>query len=307
MQASVLHLDSAAGRGNLRLGKVPWADTSWLVRLAVCANPSCGCPDVELECIPEGPISGDRRQGFRFWLDVEKRELFHGGDPMPPPESLAFGAAVAAELGEVDWLALSECLRETKARQLRESAGHEGTFPPEVLSGEVFMVGYAEIFPRASGFEFQIDSENWLADDQYCVNPECRCREALLSFIPLSDEAPPESIPDAPAAFYDYKRARFTPAHEPSGQPALAELFRLLRQAHPNLELQLKQRHLEMRTLYRQALQNRSEAESGDAQSETASGITSPAPVQKDRSAKAGRNDPCPCGSGRKYKKCCGR
>lgn len=22
---------------------------------------------------------------------------------------------------------------------------------------------------------------------------------------------------------------------------------------------------------------------------------------------KVGRNDPCPCGSGRKYKKCCGR
>jgi uncharacterized protein YecA (UPF0149 family) len=22
--------------------------------------------------------------------------------------------------------------------------------------------------------------------------------------------------------------------------------------------------------------------------------------------AKAGRNDPCPCGSGKKYKKCCG-
>jgi uncharacterized protein len=24
------------------------------------------------------------------------------------------------------------------------------------------------------------------------------------------------------------------------------------------------------------------------------------------RAAKIGRNDPCPCGSGRKYKKCCG-
>jgi uncharacterized protein YecA (UPF0149 family) len=23
-------------------------------------------------------------------------------------------------------------------------------------------------------------------------------------------------------------------------------------------------------------------------------------------SAKIGRNDPCPCGSGKKYKKCCG-
>jgi preprotein translocase subunit SecA len=27
----------------------------------------------------------------------------------------------------------------------------------------------------------------------------------------------------------------------------------------------------------------------------------------KRESAKVGRNDPCPCGSGKKYKKCCGR
>jgi preprotein translocase subunit SecA len=30
-----------------------------------------------------------------------------------------------------------------------------------------------------------------------------------------------------------------------------------------------------------------------------------PATVKRD-SAKVGRNDPCPCGSGKKYKKCCG-
>ena len=29
-------------------------------------------------------------------------------------------------------------------------------------------------------------------------------------------------------------------------------------------------------------------------------------PVRKTASQKIGRNDPCPCGSGKKYKKCCG-
>lgn len=28
---------------------------------------------------------------------------------------------------------------------------------------------------------------------------------------------------------------------------------------------------------------------------------------KKNSSIKVGRNDPCPCGSGKKYKKCCGR
>jgi preprotein translocase subunit SecA len=29
--------------------------------------------------------------------------------------------------------------------------------------------------------------------------------------------------------------------------------------------------------------------------------------TKSSRSRKIGRNDPCPCGSGKKYKKCCGR
>lgn len=33
-----------------------------------------------------------------------------------------------------------------------------------------------------------------------------------------------------------------------------------------------------------------------------------PPPVEPIKTNKAvGRNDPCPCGSGKKYKKCCGR
>jgi preprotein translocase subunit SecA len=35
-------------------------------------------------------------------------------------------------------------------------------------------------------------------------------------------------------------------------------------------------------------------------------GSDSPQPVQR-KSGKVGRNDPCPCGSGKKYKKCCGK
>jgi uncharacterized protein YecA (UPF0149 family) len=36
---------------------------------------------------------------------------------------------------------------------------------------------------------------------------------------------------------------------------------------------------------------------------------TAGAPVKqaKKESGRVGRNDPCPCGSGKKYKKCCGK
>ncbi len=39
----------------------------------------------------------------------------------------------------------------------------------------------------------------------------------------------------------------------------------------------------------------------------SADGTDSKRPVKKTAAQKVGRNDPCPCGSGKKYKKCCGR
>ena len=32
-----------------------------------------------------------------------------------------------------------------------------------------------------------------------------------------------------------------------------------------------------------------------------------PPVVQQEKQKKIGRNDPCPCGSGKKYKRCCGK
>ena len=52
--------------------------------------------------------------------------------------------------------------------------------------------------------------------------------------------------------------------------------------------------HEQMQAQQRQAMQNAGQSHRI---------ITSPIRVEK----KVGRNDPCPCGSGKKYKQCCGK
>jgi uncharacterized protein YecA (UPF0149 family) len=42
------------------------------------------------------------------------------------------------------------------------------------------------------------------------------------------------------------------------------------------------------------------------ARRESQGGVDAAVKTVKRAAAKVGRNDPCPCGSGRKYKKCCG-
>jgi hypothetical protein len=56
------------------------------------------------------------------------------------------------------------------------------------------------------------------------------------------------------------------------------------------------------RFLFEQALRSMDEAPSADTY-EPPSAPTAPI---KEHTPRVGRNDPCPCGSGRKYKKCCG-
>src|SRR5262249_26240749 len=57
-----------------------------------------------------------------------------------------------------------------------------------------------------------------------------------------------------------------------------------------------QQREIERR---QQRQQQQMQFQTGPAQAEA------PKPVRT--AAKVGRNDPCPCGSGKKYKKCCGQ
>jgi preprotein translocase subunit SecA len=68
-----------------------------------------------------------------------------------------------------------------------------------------------------------------------------------------------------------------------------------------------KLEHKEFTGLSPEARKEARAAEAGgeEEQAETAA-VTKPVPIRHE-GPKVGRNDPCPCGSGKKYKKCCGR
>ena len=72
-----------------------------------------------------------------------------------------------------------------------------------------------------------------------------------------------------------------TPWDQPSGQAFVEALKKVL----PDLDAVLGKRQVLLRRLYRRALRRKTIR------------VQAPQP---------GRNDPCPCGSGKKYKKCCG-
>ncbi|MGA7121057.1 MAG: SEC-C metal-binding domain-containing protein [Polyangiaceae bacterium] len=130
---------------------------------------------------------------------------------------------------------------------------------------------------------FRLGDRVFEAVDLYCVAPGCSCGEAVLEFAPIA----PRGMPPPGAVRIDKSgQCTLEPTQERHGE-RLQELWAAFQKRHPRYRERFARRAAVMQGL------------AGRIVGAPSTGI-------ERRSAKVGRNDPCPCGSGRKYKKCCG-
>jgi hypothetical protein len=310
---SVLLYDPAEKRHVLVLNEGPWAGKRWSVEMSVCDNPLCGCFHVGLLCLPQYAAQDPRAEPASFVLDTHERSIYRPSGHKVSAISDSLGEAVVRELGEAGWKYLYEFLLGVKQEQIENCDPRrlDADFPPEVLRGDTTVVGYGEIFPLSPALAFAVGSQEWTAIDDYCVNPDCDCRHVVLQFVTDEHEhsRSPRLRKVPPAVYYDYKERTFKEAHAPEAhQPSLATLVAGVRDRWPGFEREVKKRHRRMRVLFKRALR-KYEASADPNQPKRNSGAAplSRSQPEKTPAGKTGRNDPCPCGSGRKYKKCCGR
>ena len=128
---------------------------------------------------------------------------------------------------------------------------------------------------------YRLDGKQFEAHESYCPAPKCACGEVIVAF----EQCRPEGATEAGyLTVHRSGTAQFSPIS--GGQGQLDRLWSAFRQRHPR---------------YRQRFARR------DAWIKSLGGrlVTDSAPVPIPTRASIGRNDPCPCGSGKKYKKCC--
>ena len=75
------------------------------------------------------------------------------------------------------------------------------------------------------------------------------------------------------------------------------------RQRQPTRQMQMNTQHAEANSMSNQARESRQQA----TNTAMKSGRQGSSATVVRTTPKIGRNDPCPCGSGKKYKNCCGR
>ena len=157
---------------------------------------------------------------------------------------------------------------------------------------------------RVQGIHLALFSCNGSSTTSIASGPTARAA-AVLQCVQITPR-PAGAAPAGPnlSLRYHYDTQRFE-VLETTGTDISAEAFlNALRQAQPDLNTFLAKRHDQLRYLYRRFRRRqpptKRAAVSGPGED---AGLAAP-PAQA--TPKPGRNDPCPCGSGKKYKKCRG-
>ncbi len=256
----------------------------------ICSNPLCTCQDVQfvVESIDENP--SDKKQ-YIFFVDVFKKRIANRKDYALSAINRNFAQSFINELNEKQWTNFQSAFYSYKAHITKNCNIRElnPRFSVQEIEQEGLMAGYQDIFPYGEAISFIEGDIEYFFDDQYCINPNCSCRDVALVIVPIRNGKVLDGN-ESPAVMYDYKNKKWRP--DRTSQVSSFSLDKIMSKLHesiPNISSILKERHQKLRLLY-ENYKRKNKISTRDISRK-----------------KVGRNDPCPCGSGKKYKMCCGR
>ncbi|OGJ17368.1 hypothetical protein A3K73_06115 [Candidatus Pacearchaeota archaeon RBG_13_36_9] len=147
------------------------------------------------------------------------------------------------------------------------------------------LIFYAEVFGTEKLFRLQVGNIDYIIFDSYCVVPDCDCTETRLSFTKKTEE----STTDENFSFlFDYIN------NDPKDGKNISEseMEEITKEFTNDMKNIMKQRHEELKEKLKPFMIGKIEKLYGKN-------------LLIEPKRKIGRNSPCPCGSGKKYKKCC--
>jgi hypothetical protein len=168
----------------------------------------------------------------------------------------------------------------------RRETHHEGAWAAEWRSDRSRLVGWHEAFPDSRQDMYQIAGTVSLALDHYCIHPSCTCRDVRVALL-VPGRSKWTQFGDILFDLDSPSATRLNPS-TPSKDRLVSAVRDALERRYDVIE------HFSGRRDRLKEVGRVLHATQGAAAQSTVSS-----------SARAGRNDPCPCGSGRKYKKCC--
>ena len=261
-----------------------------LVHEEYCVNPGCSCTDAVLRFIELSDDGKPVNDWFLIRLDMHTWKV---------TEKKVLNKMIKAEKMIKEFVDSIEELKEKllshffKAKEYGKK--HYIDFMSDstvkmILDGNV--MAYSEIFGSCDidkfSFEFN-GTEQCFFDDQYCSNPKCLCNEAVLTFFKIDDTKKTQE-PEF-AVRMNINNFKYDVEFSKCGTKRISEVVKFLHDSKPEVFGILKRRYNEVKSASKEIIKKFGSNEKKEEMP----------------NIKVGRNGPCTCGSGKKYKKCCGR
>jgi hypothetical protein len=269
-------------RSMMTLPDGKWANMPLRMFFSVCNNAACACADMAISLVPDGKEEPQPEDSvLRFTVDVSAHKL------ASTDEANDIAQDVARHFDDDDWHTLWRAFSDIKM-ECTENLELERThadFPMQKeIETEGLLVPYGEILPYCRKFFLESSEGSILLDEQYCLRRGCDCDSVAVSFVPLDEEG--KQSGKSAMLEIGYRSGKVTSSENGSLTQTPHQLFKIFLEMYPDLLKRFSKRHKQLTELYRTYRKSQPKAEIRAQQ-------------------KAGRNDPCPCGSGKKFKKCC--
>jgi hypothetical protein len=281
----------------------------FLIEASPCLDLDCSCSITKLtltEFDPSGPLPKEQLT-FTLRMCVKNWD-----EHDPPPRSLEVESLVREFIARFPTERIRALAKEfERARRTKErlvSASLTGT--PDQPASYSAILGQGEIRENVIDrcFFFVFEGREFLVEDHYCTNPQCNCQQVRVEFwervlvYSLRRRVHIEPRLFVSLGFDGARRETFL------NRETASKTESLLRAWHRRCAYQLQTFRRRYEVVKQMgALSFPSES----AESVSADSDTERQPVVRDfqpaSTRRTGRNDSCPCGSGRKFKRCCGR
>jgi hypothetical protein len=295
----------------MELGSLVWFSSRehpFAVRERHCLDLECDCTDAWLTFSEVDLAGGGLPEALTFEVRVDLR---NGRERRPPKRPAEIQTLVREFLVRFPQQRFSEMLDRHDLERTNRQRLAEQTIDPS-RRGE--LISYAEVIYEEDdleesayrfGFFFTHEGCDYLIEDHYCVNPACDCQLVHIGFW--------ERI-ESPRNKNDIWQ-RFRAAFTLDGQFEEITLCEKDRHGCTSVARAWREHFGQRFEIFRE----RYEQTKAIGRRSMPADVPAPRPVKivdyagqesldaSPSGIRIGRNDPCPCGSGRKFKRCCGR
>jgi len=248
-----------------------------------CQNPICNCGSLDISVTPLG--SENHKPAHMVPVDVIEKKLYTAPKTKMPSADSNFAGLLLSQMGEKDFDFLWKKYFAHK-NKITESAvidDIEAIFDYEDVEMDGLMYAYNDVLPFGDQLGVNIGNKTYMMIDQFCLLPKCSCTETIIGLVPQSRDWFKMDGCGTMKLIYAEKHWE----EEDKLPLPLEEVRAAIEAQHPDFYGILKKRHEKVKKIYLNCRKKHFASQRA---------VTS---------RKAGRNDPCPCGSGKKYKKCC--